>query len=292
MADNNNGDSSPPHNDSETSSPYMTRLDQHRRQFSYATPMLQSDTDARHHHHPRTRTVFTDISEIDSGGTLPLEESSSSVSATATALQSLLRTRRTTSHYRYPSHHSMEFYRAAIDRAVAAGRSAPNHKRTEAVSFRRIASDTTISRLADIASKVSQNPSKGEKWKRTPSFLVTLVHQDTMQEEEDVSTTTTPEDFLYKPMTYIPPTSTMELEDYAAACAATQNVLLSLHSEGLATKWATGPIIQTPAFRSLIDAGKTDRVVALIFIGEAAASQKTLQRTYRRTFHGDFLRDV
>ena len=56
---------------------------------------------------------------------------------------------------------------------------------------------------------------------------------------------------------------------YAAACAAVQNVLLSLHAEHIASKWATGPVIETPAFRELINADPTDRIVALIMIGPA-----------------------
>jgi nitroreductase len=284
---------------------------QHRQPFTsypYTTPMLQS-TDKRSLFYDPT----VELSEIDSSedqchnsttanttnANATTGESSSSSSssvrqhqpnATATALQSLLRTRRTSSNYQYPPLHSVDFYIAALDRAVAAGRTAPNHKRTEAVSFRRIAAPDTIRKLADIATKVSNNPAKGEKWQRTPAFLVTLVHHETVQ--TDNNTTAAPSaDDLYKPISFVPPTSTLELEDYAAACAATQNVLLSLHSEGLATKWATGPVIQTPAFRTLIDANATDRIVALIFIGESA-SQTTMKRTYRRDFHGDFLRDV
>ena len=46
-----------------------------------------------------------------------------------------------------------------------------------------------------------------------------------------------------------------------------QNVLLSLHAEHIASKWATGPVIETLAFRDLVSADPTDRIVALIMIG-------------------------
>ena len=31
-------------------------------------------------------------------------------------------------------------------------------------------------------------------------------------------------------------------EDYAACCCAVQNLCLSLHSEGIGTKWTSGPV--------------------------------------------------
>lgn len=276
--------------------------------YPYTTPMLQS-ADKRSLFYDPTIDLISEIDSYDTNTTTAdaTHDETTAPNATAAALQSLLRTRRTSSKYQYPPLHSTAYYTAALDRAVAAGRTAPNHKRTEAVSFRRIASPETIRKLAAIAAKVSNNPAKGEKWQRTPAFLVTLVHHQSVQaagnvtssapaadDDDDHSNNILPiavDDALYKPLAFVPPQSTLELEDYAAACAATQNVLLSLHSEGLATKWATGPVIQTPAFRTLIDAKATDRIVALIFVGESA-SPTVLKRTYRRDFHGDFLRDV
>ena len=254
--------------------------------------MLQAEQQ-QHNELQSSQIDWNDLSEVDS---------SSHYGSLAASFQTLLRTRRTSSHYQFPSRHTPEYYRSALDRAVLAGRSAPNHKRTEAVSFRRIASPETIAKLAEIATRVSQNPHKGEKWRKTPAFLVTLVHHETGQEGfhrngaaaasgNDDTAAAEDAEHLYVPLPYTPPVTERELEDYAAACAATQNVLLSLHAEGLATKWATGPVIQTPAFRQLVHATDTDRVAALVFVGESA-SETVFPRRYRRDFHGDFLRDV
>jgi hypothetical protein len=77
---------------------------------------------------------------------------------------------------------------------------------------------------------------------------------------------------LYEPVPFVPLTTERMLEDYASACAATQNILLSLHAEQMATKWVTGPIIQTPAFHQLLGihptTSTTTRVVALIMVGQ------------------------
>ena len=70
-------------------------------------------------------------------------------------------------------------------------------------------------------------------------------------------------------------------------------MLQSLHSEDIATKWATGPVIETPAFRKLVGATPCERIVGLIMIGkyseEALARMKP--RRYRRTWE-DFSREV
>jgi hypothetical protein len=47
--------------------------------------------------------------------------------------------------------------------------------------------------------------------------------------------------------------------------------LLSLSAEGIGTKWATGPVVKTPAFRSLFQLQNTHRVVGLIMVGGAGA---------------------
>lgn len=240
-------------------------------------------------------------------------------------LQSLLTSRRTTSKFRSnqtdqtlidnaavlrPLLTTAE-YKAAIDRAVEAGRSAPNHKRTEPFTFKRILGPSeTTDRLADIAKNVyiyektirGEKPNKTlvleaaqrkkDKWGQIPAYLVTLVSTKKGNSETlpdfvpDVS-----KDRLYETLSFIPPASERELEDYAAACAATQNVLLSLHAEKVATKWATGPIIQTRAFRRLIHARPEDRVVALIMIGQAMDNDQPNRRRFRHTLE-DVLQDL
>jgi len=185
------------------------------------------------------------------------------------SFQSILQTRRTTSKYRTLSEASppapgmpplltREQYRAALDRAVLSGRAAPNHKRTEPFSFKRLlAPSKSTARLADIAEQVylrqklnagdSGEPPdqsildaaqrKHDKWFQIPVFLVTLVSTKANSEHSPaVASALLDEHNIYDPLPYSPPTSERALEDYAAACAATQNVLLSLHAEGLASK--------------------------------------------------------
>ena len=87
---------------------------------------------------------------------------------------------------------------------------------------------------------------------------------------------------------------------YASASAAIQNAMLSLHAAGIATKWATGPVIQTQAFRDLVHAHASDRVAGLIMIGgwnsaklsEREEMMAAVRRCRRRELHGDVLEDL
>jgi len=64
------------------------------------------------------------------------------------------------------------------------------------------------------------------------------------------------------------------LEDYAACCCATQNLLLAAHAEGLAAKWSTGAMATMPAARDYFGLGRDDRVVAYVYVGYPVAEAK------------------
>jgi hypothetical protein len=104
----------------------------------------------------------------------------------------------------------------ALDRAVACGQMAPNHKRTEPFTVLRFfASSQTAIQLADICyhvtlfhKKNSNNNNncsvetaerKRQKWLDIPAFLVTLVHdnQTTVLTTTTTTTTTTATTTMY-----------------------------------------------------------------------------------------------
>jgi nitroreductase len=277
-----------------------------------------------------------ELTEGDSAKLCSCRDSVSQASSSRSAqtdlsvsFQNLLQTRRTTSQFRSASealknntgavHQHGESpplltsaeYKAALDRAVAAGRAAPNHKRTEPFTFKRLLGPSpSTEKLADIAGHVhlqnqrdklqgasedallAESQRKRDKWIQIPAFLVTLVSSAQPKEGRDEEQLN--DNSPYVPLPYIPPATERELEDYAAACAATQNILLSLHAEEISTKWATGPVVRTPAFRELIHAQPSDRVVALIMIGQTAttAAKQQYRRRHRRALYGDVLQDL
>ena len=228
------------------------------------------------------------------------------------AFQSLLQSRRTVSRFTpltapSPIYEEHEYWSAALERAVLCGYQAPNHKRTEPFTFKRLISPSTkTDRLAEIAYRVAlrkatQDDSltneqlalkrekaqrKKEKWSNIPAFLIATVEEETPL-ENDLEMLNE-----YDELPYMPPQTERELENYASSCAAVQNVLLSLHAESIATKWATGPVIKTPAFRELIQARENDRIVALIMVGKAGGPVPKSPRRLRRPLRSGSTNDI
>lgn len=244
------------------------------------------------------------------------------VDSSALLFQSFLKSRRTVSNFdtatTTPLH--PDVLRLAIQRAVECARNAPNHKRTEPFTFKRLISPSEATlRLADICYEVTLRRKKRlskdedemthaeqmaqrkrERWREMPAFVVALVggqpsqnRQQERQHSGDSETSSPPvigEDEEYLEIPFVPPTSERQLEDYAATCAAVQNILLSLHSEGVGSKWATGPIIRTSAFRSLVQARDDEMIVGLLMIGLPKFIPKPPRR--RRDVIGDVLQDI
>lgn len=78
-------------------------------------------------------------------------------------------------------------------------------------------------------------------------------------------------------------------------------MLLSLHAEGIGSKWATGPTICTTAFRELVGANPTDRIGALVMVGgvhstnfvnDREEQMTSIRRMRRRALPGDLLVDL
>jgi nitroreductase len=192
----------------------------------------------------------------------------------------------------------------AIQRGVECAMSAPNHKITEPTTFHRILTPSTASeRLLDISYEVTyqrlllnklsgveacRNEAirKRDKWANVPAFLVAAVGGMEDQYNHETEDVRSP----YEELSLTPPRSIQQLEDYASSCASIQNLLLSLHSEGLASKWSTGPIIRTSALRELVGCGKNDMIVGLIMIGWPKRVPRMPRR--RRDRDGDVLKDV
>ena len=63
-----------------------------------------------------------------------------------------------------------------------------------------------------------------------------------------------------------------DLEDYAAACCATQNLLLAAHAKGFAAKWRTGAMAREAAAKKHLGIGPDDRIVAYVYLGYPAGA--------------------
>lgn len=137
---------------------------------------------------------------------------------------------------------------------------------------------------------------KKKKWQETiGAYIVVCVANQPVQDEllpyKDFETRKDEDfEYWYDTLPMKPPQTERQLEDYASACASIQNMLLSLHTEELGSKWATGPMIRCRATRFLIGCKIDEAIAGLIMVGDAKIIPKEWRR--RRAFEGDVFRKL
>jgi len=150
-----------------------------------------------------------------------------------------------------------------VKEAIEAATWAPNHHVTEPWHFYLLgttAVDACLDLVRDIVTAKKGDPKAGEhkakSWSEKPGWLLI-----TCRKSED--------ELLHR-------------ENYAACCAATQNLMLYLWKAGVGTKWTTGDITRDPRLFDIVGADPDDEfVVGLIWYGypklTPAQSRKSVQ---------------
>jgi len=177
----------------------------------------------------------------------------------ATQLQDLILSRRTINDFesKLPSN-----WETSLQSAIEAATYAPNHKRTEPWRFHLLGTKS-IQRVCELNAKLvaqAKGEAAGEKklkrWLAMPGWLVVTCRSEVeSQAGMDI------------PMS-------LEREDYAACCCAVQNLCLSLHAQGLGTKWTTGPVNFDPDFAQAAGLPSDEYVVGTIWFGTPASQPK------------------
>ena len=147
----------------------------------------------------------------------------------------------------------------SLEKAIIAATYAPNHKRTEPWRF-HLLGPATIERVcrlnAKLISKAKGSEEAGEKkfqrWIRIPGWLVVTCVQDE-------NCTSMDDD----------PSGTAR-ENYAAVCCAIQNLCLSLHADGIGTKWTTGAVNFDPLFADVVGLPDNEYVVGTLWFGKCS----------------------
>lgn len=147
----------------------------------------------------------------------------------------------------------------ALVRAVEAATFAPNHRRTEPWRFHLLGAES-IRRVCELNAEIveaSKGAEAGAKklarWLTMPGWLVVTC----VKSDKEVGTSMDD------------PTSVTR-EDYAACCCAVQNLCLSLHADGIGTKWTTGPVNFDPRFSQAVGLPSNEYVVGTVWFGTAA----------------------
>lgn len=225
--------------------------------------------------------------------------------------QSILKTRRTTSNFKpvIDDYQQQLEIKDSIYRAVECAVQAPNHYRTEPTTYYQITPRTkSWEQLLNITYNVVFNKtkksdeseeeittrrmkaeSKRNKWRDTiGGYIVVCVggQPDQMTNNKNSS-----DEDIYKILPFRPPETERQMEDYATACASIQNILLSLHSEGLGAKWATGSIPRCKAMRELVGCQNDELIAGLVMIGIPKAPEPKDWRR-RRAFVGNVFKDL
>lgn len=135
-----------------------------------------------------------------------------------------------------------------VHEAIEVATWAPNHHVTEPWRF-IVPGKETVGKILDLCQRlVTQKKGaelashKRESWAEKPGWLIV-----TCQRSDD---------------------DLREQEDYAACCAAVQNLMLYLWKAGIGSKWTTGDITRDPGFFDILGVDESSAfVVGLIWFG-------------------------
>ena len=206
-----------------------------------------------------------------------LEADRAAVEASASAslaedFQALMRTRRTVNDFEPALPVGWE---GAIERAVHAAVMAPNHRRTEPWRF-QLLGQQRIRAICELNAQLVRESGKGEeaaqkkltRWLAMPGWLVvTRALTDDEVADRAQEGSEGGEGGEGGGGDAMAEAAGVPREDYAAVCCAIQNLCLSLHSEGLGTKWTSGPVNFDPRFAEAAGLPKGEEVVGTLWFG-------------------------
>jgi len=160
-----------------------------------------------------------------------------------------------------------------LRRAVLCAIAAPNRSMSEPWRFIKVGPET-VQKFADLNTKIRKNMESetGSEsvvdWTEIPGWCV--VTNKVTKDNPDI-----------------------ELEDYKSTSCAIQNFMLSMWSEGVGTKWTSGPVQRTREFADLcgVDVDK-EKVVGCIWYGFASGGTKYADPRRRRKTVDDVLRTL
>lgn len=148
----------------------------------------------------------------------------------------------------------------SLERAIEAATYAPNHKRSEPWRF-YLLGPTAIKAVCELNADMvaaKKGAATGEKklarWLKMPGWLVV--------------TCAAGDDGVAGAGAGMEDPMGLAREDYAACCCAVQNLCLSLHAQGLGTKWTTGAVNFDARFAEAVGfAPDREFVVGTIWFG-------------------------
>mmetsp|Transcript_23075 Transcript_23075/g.63976 ORF Transcript_23075/g.63976 Transcript_23075/m.63976 type:complete len:345 (+) Transcript_23075:200-1234(+) len=155
---------------------------------------------------------------------------------------------------------------AVLERAVQCAIAAPNRSGSEPWRFRKLGPET-IRKLAALNSALAEEDAENGKFTRytdwatvAPGWCVVTLTISGSDASTNVLDTLTQSE---------------QQQDFKSVCCAIQNLMLSMWSEGIGTKWTTGPVQTTPEFADICRIDTSEEVVVgIVWYGYATGGTK------------------
>jgi nitroreductase len=179
----------------------------------------------------------------------------------ASSFQTVLMGRRTVDQFdKTPV--SDDVLRNAVQCAIAA----PNRSGTEPWRFIRIGPET-VQKLVQLRDQLGSSAQISNMESDVPADADMDIASTADAADNDVDWTSIP-GWVVVTTAITPEDAQVEQEDFKSTCCAVQNFLLSMWSEGIGTKWTSGPVQRTAEFAELclVDTTK-ERVTGCIWYG-------------------------
>lgn len=144
---------------------------------------------------------------------------------------------------------------ALVERALDAGRWAPNHKLTEPWRFTLLGPETKEA-FAPVFARASLRKLPPDATDERREQALALSTAKWRGKPAVVVVSQTPEDDAHR-----------REEDYASVACAIQNIQLAAWALGLGSQWSTSSVIRDPEAMQIAGIPPEERVVGLVFLG-------------------------
>ncbi|KAL3773709.1 hypothetical protein ACHAWO_009878 [Cyclotella atomus] len=174
----------------------------------------------------------------------------------ATGFQNLVKSRRTINKF-----DATEVDDGVLRRALECAIAAPNRRGTEPWRFIKLGKET-VGKVVKLREQMQMGSGSFESWTKVPHWIV-------------VTYTRAPPDSG-------PDGKMQQREDFKSTCCAVQNMLLSMWSEGIGSKWTDGPLQRTPEFAEIcgVDLEK-EKIAGVIWYGFAQGGLNRAAKKWR-----------
>lgn len=174
----------------------------------------------------------------------------------ATVFQNLVKSRRTVNKF-----DATEVDDGVLRRALECAIAAPNRRGTEPWRFIKLGKET-VGKVVKLREQMQKGSGSFESWTKVPHWIVVTYKK--------------------APPDSGPDGKMQQREDFKSTCCAVQNLLLSMWSEGIGTKWTDGPVQRTAEFAEIcgIDLEK-EKLAGVIWYGFAQGGLNKVSAKWR-----------